>query len=282
MFVAALLFKSAVMVVFPNAKINLGLNIIKKRKDGYHDIASCFVPVPYYDVLEIIESRKSDFTSSGLSIPDKPEKNLCVKAYRMLKKDFGLPEVNIYLHKLIPVGGGLGGGSSDASYTLKCLNTLFELFLDDSILEDYAARLGSDCPFFIRNKPVMAYGTGNEFEGISLDLTGKYIVLVTPPVHVSTAEAYAGVTPVMPGSDLKEVLEQAPAAQWKELINNDFEGSVIQKYPQLARIKAELYEAGAFYASMSGSGSTLYGLFDVEPDINQLFDQSYQVRIFRL
>lgn len=270
------------MVVFPNAKINLGLNITKKREDGYHDIVSCFVPVPYHDVLEVIESKKFNFASSGLPIPDQPEKNLCVKAYRLLKKDLGLPEVNIYLHKLIPIGAGLGGGSSDASHTLKCLNTIFELFLGDSILEDYAAQLGSDCPFFIRNQPIMAYSTGNEFEEISLDLSGKYIVLVTPPVHISTAEAYAGVTPATPGSDLKEALEQAPVAQWKELLSNDFEGSVFQKYPELARIKVKLYEAGAFYASMSGSGSALYGLFDAEPNVSQLFDQNYQVRTFRL
>lgn len=270
------------MVVFPNAKINVGLNIIKKRKDGYHDIASCFVPISYHDVLEVIENKKFSFASSGLSIPGKPEDNLCVKAYRLLKRDFGLPEVSIYLHKLIPIGAGLGGGSSDAAFVLKCLNVLFELFLDDSILEDYAAQLGSDCPFFIRNQPVMAYGTGNEFKDIALDLSGQYIVLVTPPVHISTAEAYAGITPKLPVSDLKTVLEQMPVAQWKDSVRNDFEIPVFQKYPELADAKKILYETGALYASMSGSGSTLYGLFNAEPQVIDTFKKSFLVRVLKL
>lgn len=269
------------MVVFPNAKINLGLYILKKRTDGYHDIASCFVPVPFYDVLEIIKSKKFSFIASGISIPDKPEKNLCIKAYRLLKKDFGLPEVSIYLHKLIPIGAGLGGGSADASFTLKCLNGLFELFLDNSILEDYAAQLGSDCPFFIRNQPVLGYGTGNEFEEVKLNLSGKYITLVMPPVHISTAMAYAGIRPAALTHDLKIVLEQNPPGQWKNHISNDFEDFVFRQHPELADVKNKLYEAGALYASLSGSGSTLYGLFESEPKHNYPFDQDYQTRTFQ-
>ncbi len=268
------------MVVFPNAKINLGLQVLRKRQDGYHDLASCFVPVPYCDVLEIIESKRFNFASSGVAIPGKPEENLCVKAYHLLKEDFGLPPVNMYLHKLIPVGAGLGGGSADASFALKCLNALFELYLKDSILEDYASQLGSDCPFFIRNQAVMAYGTGNEFEEISLDLSGKYIVLVLPPLSVSTAEAYAGVVPSTASSDLKQLIEQQSATAWKELIRNDFEASVFEKYTVLADIKQRLYQAGAFYASMSGSGAAVYGLFDTAPVLEGL--QGYLIRAFEL
>lgn len=269
------------MVVFPNAKINIGLNILKKRKDGYHDIASCFVPVPYYDVLEIIESKKFSFASSGLSIPGKPKDNLCVKAYRLLKRDFGLPDVSIYLHKLIPIGAGLGGGSSDAAFVLKCLNVLFELYLDDSILEDYAAQLGSDCPFFIKNQPIMAYGTGDAFKDITLDLSDLYIALITPPIHVSTAEAYAGVSPALTDADLKVILEQAPINQWKDKVRNDFEVSVFQKHSELADIKNTLYKTGALYASMSGSGSTLYGLFDAEPQLANSLKKNALVRVLR-
>lgn len=270
------------MVVFPNAKINIGLNILRKRKDGYHDIASCFVPVPYHDVLEIIESPKFSFTSSGHAIPGKPEANLCVKAYRLLKKDFGLPEVSMYMHKLIPIGAGLGGGSSDAAFVLKCLNVLFELYLEDSILEDYAAQLGSDCPFFIRNKPVMAYGIGTEFQDITLNLSDLWVVLVTPPIHVSTAEAYAGVTPVSTDADLKSILEHTPVDQWKDKVRNDFEVSVFRKYSELADVKDTLYKAGALYASMSGSGATLYGLFDTEPQLTDHFQKNELVRVFKV
>ncbi len=269
------------MVVFPNAKINLGLQILRERKDGYHDIASCFVPVPYCDVLEIIESKKFGFTASGVSIPGKPKENLCVRAYHLLQKDFGLPPSSMYLHKLVPVGAGLGGGSADASFALKCLNELFELYLEDSLLEDYAAQLGSDCPFFIRNQAVMAYGTGNEFEEISLDLSGKHIVLVLPPLSVSTAEAYAGVVPTAASTDLKQIIEQPPGAAWKDLIRNDFEASVFKKYPLLADIKQRLYQAGAFYASMSGSGAAVYGLFDTPPLLGSLPD-NYLIRSFEL
>lgn len=270
------------MVVFPNAKINIGLNITKKRQDGFHDIASCLVPVPYHDVLEVIESKKFSFTSSGLSIPGKPVDNLCVKAHRLFKRDFGLPEVSIYLHKLIPIGAGLGGGSSDAAFMLKCLNVLFELFLDDSMLEDYAALLGSDCPFFISNQPVMAYGTGNEFQDVALDLSGQYLVLVTPPVHVSTTEAYAGITPKLPDSDLKVLLEQTPKDQWKSLVKNDFEVSIFQKYPALADVKDIMYNKGAWYASMSGSGSTVYGLFDTELQIVDSFEKNVSIKVIKL
>ncbi|MDF9799942.1 4-diphosphocytidyl-2-C-methyl-D-erythritol kinase [Catalinimonas alkaloidigena] len=265
------------MIVFPNAKINLGLNILRKRPDGFHDITSCFVPVPYTDVLEIIESKKFEFSSSGLAIPGHEKDNLCIKAYHLLQKDFNLPPVRIHLHKVIPIGAGLGGGSADATFTLKCLNRMFDLFLDDFLLEEYASRLGSDCPFFVKNQPVMAYGTGNDFEEISLSLDDQYFVLVTPPIHVATVEAYAGITPYEPKHNLKEILEKNSITEWKGLIYNDFEKSIFSKYPAIGEIKEKLYEAHASYASMSGSGATVYGIFEQQTDITSLFSENYQI-----
>ncbi|WKN45134.1 4-(cytidine 5'-diphospho)-2-C-methyl-D-erythritol kinase [Tunicatimonas pelagia] len=268
------------MVVFPNAKINLGLHVVSKREDGYHNIETCFVPIPLRDILEVIESKAFQFTTSGLSIPGKPEDNLCVRAYELLQTDFDLPPVQIHLHKIIPMGGGLGGGSSNASFLLRSLNELFSLSLTDDRLEGYASQLGSDCPFFIRNQPVLASGTGNEFQEISLDLSGKHIVLVFPDISVSTAEAYAKVVPrqvnpSMPSASLHELIKQS-AEKWTDNLANDFEASVFARYPVLEDIKKQLYDAGAFYASMSGSGSTMYGLFPQAPDISDL-SRTYSV-----
>lgn len=254
------------LVVFPNAKINLGLNILRKRPDGYHDIASCFVPVPYTDILEILPAQKFSFASSGIPIPGNEKDNLCIKAYQLLQKDFQLPPVQIHLHKVIPIGAGLGGGSADASFTLRCLNEMFELYLDDFLLEEYAAKLGSDCPFFIRNEAVMAYGTGNEFEAINLNWQNPYLLLATPAIHVATAEAYAGIQPDDSRTDPKEIIEKKPLPKWKELLRNDFETTVFQKYPAIAGIKDRLYESGAIYASMSGSGASVFGIFEQQPE----------------
>lgn len=265
------------MVVFPNAKINLGLQITGKRADGYHDILSCFYPVPWCDILEIIESKKFQFESSGIAIPGKPEDNLCIKAYQMLKHDFQLPPVQMHLHKQIPIGAGLGGGSADASFALKCLSDLFHLFLDDVVLEDYALQLGSDCPFFIKNQPILAAGRGEKFEPVSIKLSGKHVVLVTPPIHVSTAEAYAGITPKPAETGLKETLENQPVHLWKDVVVNDFEASIFQKYPQISNVKAQLYEAGAQYASMTGSGATVYGIFESSIDLNSTFPKDYTI-----
>lgn len=263
------------MVVFPNAKINLGLHIVRKREDGYHDLETCFVPIPLRDILEIVEGERFHFETSGLPIPGESETNLCVKAYHLLQAEFNLPPVQLHLHKIIPTGGGLGGGSADASFTLRCLNKLFGLSLDEDQLEGYAGQLGSDCPFFIRNQPVLATGTGNEFQPVNLDLTGKYIALVFPDISVATAEAYAGVTPQAPQVSLRELLETAAPTQWKDQLVNNFELSVFAQHTELSQIKDQLYEAGAFYASMSGSGATLYGLFEQEPDMAAL-SGSYQ------
>lgn len=265
------------MVVFPNAKINLGLNILRKRADGYHDIASCFVPVPYTDVLEILPAQKFGFTSSGIAIPGDEKDNLCIKAYQLLQNDFQLPPIQIHLHKVIPIGAGLGGGSADASFTLRCLSEMFELYLDDFLLEEYAAKIGSDCPFFIRNEAVMAYGTGTEFVEVKLNWQKPYLVLVTPPIHVATTEAYAGVQPNDSRPDPKEVTEKKPLPEWKELVRNDFETSVFQQYPAIAEIKSKLYEAGATYASMSGSGASVYGIFEQEPLLKGYFSTNDRI-----
>lgn len=270
------------MVVFPNAKINLGLHIVSKRADGYHNLETCFIPIPLRDILEIIEGSGGtfQFSTSGLAIPGKDQDNLCVRAYQLLKADFDLPPIQMHLHKIIPMGGGLGGGSSDASFALRSLNELFKLSLDNHQLEKYASQLGSDCPFFIRNHLVLATGTGNQFRELSTDISGNHIALIFPNVAVTTAKAYAQVIPREVRSEkqitLAEILETVDPKQWKEKLVNDFESSVFAQYPSLQKIKNKLYEVGAFYASMSGSGSTLYGLFDHIPDLSEL-ENGYQI-----
>jgi len=252
------------MICFPNAKINLGLHITAKRKDGYHEIETCMVPVPLYDALEMIVENKTVFDTSGLSIPGEEKDNLILKALKLIRKDFSdLPQVHIHLHKNIPMGAGLGGGSADGAFALTLMNRLFDLYLDDFILEDYAAQLGSDCPFFIENKPKIARGRGEILEKVDVDLKGDYLVLVKPPVHIGTKEAYAGVTPKSPELDLKSILKDK--SLWKEKLVNDFEKSIFPNHPQLAEIKQQIYDMGAYYAAMSGSGSTLFGLFKEAP-----------------
>lgn len=263
------------MIVFPNAKINLGLHITSKRQDGYHEIESCMYPIPLYDALEIQIAQRTHFTSTGISIPGKPADNLILKAYDLLKKDFGeLPSVSIHLHKAIPIGAGLGGGSADAAFALTLMNNLFELHLDDLTLEDYATKLGSDCPFFVQNKPKLVSGRGEMMITTTMSLKGKWILLINPAIQISTQQAYAAVTPRPAMHVLAEMLKQP--LTWKEKLVNDFEKSLFPKYPQLATIKEQLYEAGAFYAAMSGSGSTMFGLFDEEPRY-QKWNESYFV-----
>jgi len=264
------------LLSFPNAKINLGLFITRKRRDGFHDLESVFYPVPWRDALEVIEADKTKFTSSGLDIPGDPNDNLVMKAYQLLRKDFQLDPVQIHLHKIIPMGAGLGGGSADAAFALKMVNELFQLYLEDSFLEDYAAQLGSDCPFFIGNRPVLATGRGTEFTDIDLDLSGKYLVLVNPGIHVGTKEAYANVKPQEAPIHLKEVVESQPLADWKNQVHNDFEDSIFPNHPAIAQLKETLYGAGAAYAAMTGSGSTVLGLFEELPTL-PAFSEAYQV-----
>ena len=254
------------MITFPNAKINLGLHITQKRKDGYHEIESCMVPIPLCDALEMVLDKKPSWAISGLSIPGDSKDNLILKAEKLLKKDYqGLPSLNIHLHKHIPMGAGLGGGSADGAFALKLMNNLFDLHLDDFFLEEYAAELGSDCPFFIENTPKIIRGRGEILEPCSVSLQGSHLVLIHPGIHVGTKEAYAGVTPATPKTSLEEALTDR--SRWKEELVNDFEKSVFQAYPEIAGIKNSLYQAGAYYASMSGSGSSVFGLFDEKPNL---------------
>lgn len=262
------------MITFPNAKINLGLSIIRKRNDGYHDIETCMVPIPLYDALEMIEnSKKTTWESTGLTIPGNEKDNLILKAYSYLKKDFpNLPHLSIHLHKNIPMGAGLGGGSADGAFALTLMNNLFDLILDDYFLEEYAAKLGSDCTFFIKNTPQIATGRGDVLEPIALDLKGNYIVVVNPGIHISTKEAYAGITPAPSKTDLKNLLMDK--SRWKQELINDFEASIFPNHPEIAVLKEKLYSQGAYYAAMSGSGSSVFGLFEEKPS-SQEWDENY-------
>ncbi len=266
------------MVNFPNAKINIGLNIVGKRSDGFHDIVSCFYPIGWADALEILpqpnlHDQVVSFTSSGLTIPGDEGSNLCLKAYHLLAKDFTLPPVSIHLLKAVPIGAGLGGGSADAAFTIKALNQLFSLNISTEMQQQYARSLGSDCAFFIENKPSYCFGKGDQFEEIPMRLTGKWILLVNPSLHISTAEAYSGITPRVPDQDLRELL-QNPIGQWRDFVRNDFEENLFKNHSVLPRIKEKIYDLGAQYASMSGSGSTVYGIFDQEPDPANNFQKS--------
>ena len=253
------------MIAFPNCKINLGLRIASKRSDGYHDLETIFYPLPFCDILEIIHSTEDTaqplFSTSGMRVEGNKENNLCIKAYELLKKNYpSLPAVTIHLHKAIPPGAGLGGGSADASFTLKLLNEKFELNLSSDQLINYSLILGSDCPFFIINKPCFATGRGEILEEIKLDLSAYKFIIVNSGIHISTAEAFAGITPALPAKSLKEIIQQ-PIETWKAELVNDFEKNIFSQYPEIEEIKNKLYDNGAIYASMSGSGSTVYGIF---------------------
>ncbi len=269
------------MVVFPNAKINLGLRIVEKRNDGYHELETCFYPLPVFDALEIIRLPADEpfrFNSGGFGIAGEWSDNLCVKAYAMLKADFPqLPPVSIFLQKAIPSGAGLGGGSSDASFTLKLLNQLAGLNLSVQQLLDYSLRLGSDCPFFILNKPCYATGRGEILEPVSVDLSAYGFVVVNPGIHVPTGQAFSWLTPAKPASSLRELI-QLPVEQWPDTVINDFEKSVISRHPEVGQIKDSLYRSGAVYASMSGSGSTVFGLFPKRENPEISFPDHYLIR----
>jgi 4-diphosphocytidyl-2-C-methyl-D-erythritol kinase len=249
------------MITFPNAKINLGLHVLNKRPDGYHEMESCIYPVGLCDVLEIIESNTFQFQSSGLAISGKEENNLVIKAYRLLADEYKLPTVQIHLHKVIPMGAGLGGGSSDAAYALNMLNELFQLHITTEKLEAYASQLGSDCPFFIQNKPVIVSGTGTTIRPASVDLSSYRIELVHPDVHVSTAEAYSMITPKLPKISIDSALSH-PVSDWNNVLVNDFEVPMLQRFPEIAKAKKAMYDKGAIYAAMTGSGSSVFGMFE--------------------
>lgn len=254
------------MLTYPNAKINLGLNIISKREDGYHNLETVFYPIPIYDELEIKESlsptkKPYNIYLCGQKVTEDVKDNLIVKVFLDLKQEFDLPSIDIYLNKNIPIGAGLGGGSSDAAFTIKAINQEFCLGLSQIEMEKRIAKYGADCAFFIRNKAVYATGIGDKLHNIEFSLSGKYIVLIKPSIFISTSEAYAGITPLPSNNNIIDSLKEEED-NWKYTIKNDFECRLFKMYPELAYIKQTLYDMGAFYASMSGSGSALYGLFN--------------------
>lgn len=268
------------MLSFPYIKINLGLHILARRPDGYHDIETVFYPLPVMDALEAITSEKLSLITHGLPVPGDPEDNLCMKAWNLLKKDFPeLPPVRIHLLKNIPVGAGLGGGSSDAAFMIRLLDEKFQLGLGPERQLNYAQTLGSDCPFFIRGRPCLARGRGEILEPVALDLGSYSFVVVCPPIPVSTAWAYTQVTPSPSRPSLNDLI-RLPVVQWKERLVNDFEVPVFRKFPAIGRIKAQLYSSGALYASLSGSGSALFGIFPKNKTAGIAFDTG--CRIFYL
>lgn len=271
------------MIVFPHCKINLGLRIRARRPDGFHELSSLFFPVPLYDALEFVQAPEPEWLSGGLPLEGPAENNLIFKAYRLLvEQGHQLPQLRVFLYKAIPHGAGLGGGSSDAAFMLKALNDTFSLHLSSERLYALAGLLGSDCPFFLQNQPCLVSGRGELLEPFELNLSGYRMLLLKPSQGVSTAWAYGRITPSEPPLPLSEVLHQ-PMACWKDSLVNDFETPVFQHLPALAAMKQWLYDQGALYASMTGSGSALYGLFDpaspwptslADPDV-----QEFRVRL---
>ena len=274
------------MILFPNAKINLGLRILKKRADGFHDIETLFLPIGLSDILEIAEfpEGQTEITITGIELEGSGEDNLVVKAWRIMNREHGVPPVKIHLHKIIPVGAGLGGGSADAAFMLKGLNKMFNSGCSPGTLEDYAAEIGSDCAFFIKNQPAIGTGRGEILETMEFDPGAYEILLVNPAIHIGSGEAYAGVVPGIPGNRLKDLLSKS-LVSWQQNIKNDFENSVFTKYPEIRDLKTKMLDLGAVYASMSGSGSSVYGLFpvgkldDIEPDFGSWFYYHGNLRV---
>lgn len=261
------------MVVFPNCKINLGLHVVRKRADGYHDLETIFYPLPLRDALEIVnrqstignrqlsDSSAVSLNISGLTVQGNTQDNLCIKAYNLLKKDHPqLGDVDIYLHKAIPMGAGLGGGSADGAFALQLLNDKFQLKISQEKLLDYSLQLGSDCPFFIINKPCFASGRGELLQPIQLDLSQYNFVVVHPGVHINTGWAFSQLNPAPSQQPLQDIIQQ-PIDTWRTVLKNDFEAPVCKHHPEMQAIKDKLYNAGALYASMTGSGSCFFGIF---------------------
>ena len=267
------------MLVYPNCKINIGLRIVERRPDGYHNLETIFYPIPLYDNLEFKELKNEEapyrLRLAGVPLAGCDEDNLVVKVFIALKEEFNLPPLEIFLYKHIPTGAGLGGGSSDAAAMMTALNEAYDLQLSQAEMERRMAAFGADCAFFVASRPAFATGIGDKLSPTPLSLKGKYILLVKPEVFVSTKEAYAHVVPRAGGTSLNELV-QAPMEQWRETIVNDFEASVFPAHPQLAAIKQTLYDMGALYAAMSGSGSTMFGIFDrPTPEAAQVFKDAF-------
>ncbi|HZH37294.1 MAG TPA: 4-(cytidine 5'-diphospho)-2-C-methyl-D-erythritol kinase [Flavisolibacter sp.] len=256
------------MVLFPNCKINLGLHILRKREDGFHELQTVFYPITLRDALEVIQHPSPvtdlEYSGSGLVVDGNPSDNICIKAYHLLKKDFPqLPAVKMHLHKEIPLGAGLGGGSADGAFTLVLLNKMFGLGLPEQQLLRYALALGSDCPFFIKNTPCFATGRGELLDDLEIDLSAYRFVLVNPRIHVNTGWAFSQIRPSAERPSLKEVI-RLPVMQWKDRLTNDFEEPVFRQYPEIKNIKETFYRQGAVYAAMTGTGSTVFGIFPEE------------------
>lgn len=269
------------MISFPNAKINIGLYITDKRDDGYHNLESIFYPVKCCDALEIVPADSLSFSATGIPVPGDVSDNLCLKAWHLLRKDFpSIKPLSIHLHKIIPMGAGLGGGSADGAFMIKMLNTYFDLGLSTTKQQNYAGQLGSDCAFFIENEPAFVSGRGEALEPISLNLNGWFLVLVFPGIHVSTQVAFSNVKPKPAPINLRNI-QSLPVRDWKSMVHNQFEDSVFEKHPEIAEIKQTLYNSGAVYASMSGSGSSIYGIFESDPNELNL-DFKSEFRVFEL
>jgi 4-diphosphocytidyl-2-C-methyl-D-erythritol kinase len=253
------------MILFPPAKINLGLHILFKREDGFHELETVMTPIPFTDILEILPAESFEFKQSGIPIPGETSTNLCVKAYELMKLEYNIPPIFIHLKKIIPMGGGLGGGSADAAYVLTGINSLFNLKLSDSTLEELASRLGSDCPFFVKNTSQVAKGRGEILFPNALDLKGYFLKIINIGLHVGTKEAYAGAQFSTSSKTVSEIISQ-PISTWKNELTNDFEKTVFAIYPELNQVKEDFYSEGAIYAAMSGSGSTMFGIFDKKPN----------------
>ena len=258
------------MICYPNAKINLGLNVVSRRSDGYHNIESVFYPVNWVDILEVIEdnntSKGIELFTSGIEIPGNPKDNLLTIAYDIIAKEYNIGAIKAHLHKQIPIGAGLGGGSADCAFFVNALNKLFSLNISIEKRKKIVAQLGADCPFFIDNKPAYVTGIGDEMVNINFSLKGKYIYLVNPGIHVSTKDAYAGLFPEKSNQDLRKLI-QTDIYVWNGIIKNDFEKSIFKLYPEIKKLKQEMYDVGAIYASMSGSGSTVFGIFESDPEL---------------
>lgn len=252
------------MIKFANAKINLGLAIHRKRTDGFHELSSILLPIPLYDVVEIVPADSFQLTIVGLTIEGNIEDNLITRGFRLLEKECSVPPVHVVLKKNIPMGAGLGGGSADVAFFLVAMNNYFSLGLSSDQLKKMSAKLGSDCPFFIENVPQLAEGRGEILTKVNLDLTPYWLHLVCPDVHISTQQAYSGVVP-MEKLGIEQDWLTAPIQDWKTVVHNDFEDSLFPKYPILQEIKEKMYCNGAIYSAMSGSGSTIFGLFEKQP-----------------
>lgn len=259
------------MLVFSGSKINLGLNVLEKRSDGFHNIETVFFPLKWNDALEVLEdvdNQSIKINFSGYTIVGPESDNIIVKAYELIKMNFSVPGIKVHLHKNIPMGAGLGGGSSNASSFINLMDAKFDLKIPLSKKLEFAKQLGSDCAFFINNKPVFAKEKGDVFESVKVDLSNYYIFVVYPNVHSNTKLAYQGIVPAKPMVSVKNILETKPIEEWRTLLVNDFESSVFKSIPQIKDLKHRLYDAGAIYASMSGSGSAVFGIFKTKPNFD--------------